>query len=176
VTRLTDLPPDQAKRLAALEYSDFETRPWVIGPALSIPPAVAFGVLARGGTPTDHAGTTLAAGLSSAAWGAFVFAFGCPSDAPLYIAVWYTVDSSIVTIVGRAVLPRLPRWSGKTTGQAALMPVSRVNASRENRNTCRRDIIGAYGASPASVAGQDHALGQRRGHVDHDYVGLGHLR
>ena len=110
MTRLTDLPPDPAKRLAKLEYPDFETRPWVTGPALSIPPAVALGVLVRGGAPTDRAGTALAAGHSSAAWGAFVFVFGCPSDAPLYMAVWYTVDSSIVTIVGRAALLRLPRW------------------------------------------------------------------
>jgi D-proline reductase (dithiol) PrdB len=35
VTRLTDLPPAQAKRLAELECPDFETRPWVSGPALS---------------------------------------------------------------------------------------------------------------------------------------------
>jgi D-proline reductase (dithiol) PrdB len=35
MTRLTDLPPAQAKRLAELECPDFETRPWVTGPALS---------------------------------------------------------------------------------------------------------------------------------------------
>jgi len=35
VTRLTDLPPAQAKRLAELECPDFERRPWVTGPALS---------------------------------------------------------------------------------------------------------------------------------------------
>jgi D-proline reductase (dithiol) PrdB len=35
VTRLTDLPPSQAQRLAELECPDFETRPWVTGPALS---------------------------------------------------------------------------------------------------------------------------------------------
>ena len=80
------------------------------GPALSIPPAVALGVLVRGSAPTDRAGTALAAGLSSAAWGALVFVFACPSDDPLYIVVWYTVGCSIVTIVGRAVLLRLPRW------------------------------------------------------------------
>jgi D-proline reductase (dithiol) PrdB len=34
VTRLTDLPAAQAKRLAELECPDFETRPWVTGPAL----------------------------------------------------------------------------------------------------------------------------------------------
>ena len=79
--------------------------------ALSIPPAIALGGLSiRRGAPTDRAGTALAAGLSSAAWGAFVFVFACPSDDPLYIAVWYTVGCSIVTIVGRAVLLWLSRW------------------------------------------------------------------
>jgi D-proline reductase (dithiol) PrdB len=35
VTRLTDLPPAQAQRLAELECPDFVTRPWVSGPTLS---------------------------------------------------------------------------------------------------------------------------------------------
>ena len=35
MTRLTDLPPDQAKRLAEAECPEFKTRPWVTGPALS---------------------------------------------------------------------------------------------------------------------------------------------
>jgi D-proline reductase (dithiol) PrdB len=35
MTRLTDLPAAQAKRLAELECPDFTTRPWVTGPALS---------------------------------------------------------------------------------------------------------------------------------------------
>ncbi|MBW4089617.1 MAG: DUF1109 domain-containing protein [Proteobacteria bacterium] len=78
--------------------------------ALSIPPAIALGRLIRRAAPTDPSGTALAAGLSSAAWGAFVFVFACPSDDPLYIAVWYTVGCSIVTVVGRAVLLRLSRW------------------------------------------------------------------
>ena len=43
MTRLTDLPPNQTKRLAGSECPDFEARPWVTGPALSIPPAVALG-------------------------------------------------------------------------------------------------------------------------------------
>ena len=36
---------------------------------LSIPPAVALGILIRRAAPTDRAGTALAAALSSAAWG-----------------------------------------------------------------------------------------------------------
>ena len=35
MTRLTDLPLAQAKRLAELECPDFTTRPWVTGTALS---------------------------------------------------------------------------------------------------------------------------------------------
>jgi hypothetical protein len=77
---------------------------------LSIPPAIALSVLMRRGAPTDLAGTALAAGLASAAWGAFVFVFACPSDDPFYIAVWYTVGCSIVTLLGRAILIRLSRW------------------------------------------------------------------
>jgi hypothetical protein len=77
---------------------------------LSIPPAIALGALIRRGAPTDRPGTALAAGLASAGWGAFVFVFACPSDDPLYIAVWYTVGCSIVTILGRAILMRLSRW------------------------------------------------------------------
>ena len=34
MTRLADLRPDQAKRLAELECPNFATRPWVSGPAL----------------------------------------------------------------------------------------------------------------------------------------------
>lgn len=77
---------------------------------LSIPPAVALGVLIRRGAQTDRAGTALAAGLSPAAWGAFVFVFAGPSDDPLYTAVWYTVGCSIVTILARVILTRLSRW------------------------------------------------------------------
>jgi hypothetical protein len=77
---------------------------------LSIPPAIGLGVLIRRGAPTDRSGTALAAGLASAAWGAFVFVFACPSDDPLYIAVWYTVGCSIVTVLAHAILMRLSRW------------------------------------------------------------------
>jgi D-proline reductase (dithiol) PrdB len=35
MTRLTDLPPAQAKRLAEAECPDFKTRPWIEGPKLA---------------------------------------------------------------------------------------------------------------------------------------------
>src|SRR5260370_39896487 len=54
VTRLTDLPPDQAKRLAELECPNFETRPWVTGPALSqrrVAIGSSAGLVVRGENP-----------------------------------------------------------------------------------------------------------------------------
>src|ERR1700732_1873381 len=54
VTRLTDLPSDQAKRLAELECPDFETQPWVTGPALSqrrVAIVSSAGLVVRGENP-----------------------------------------------------------------------------------------------------------------------------
>jgi D-proline reductase (dithiol) PrdB len=54
VTRLTDLPSDQAKRLAELECSDFKTQPWATGPALSrrrVAIVSSAGLVVRGENP-----------------------------------------------------------------------------------------------------------------------------
>ncbi len=54
MTRLTDLPSAQGKRLAELECPDFETRPWVTGPALSqrrVAVVSSAGLVVRGENP-----------------------------------------------------------------------------------------------------------------------------
>lgn len=54
MTRLTDLPPDQAKRLAELECPNFAERPWVTGAALSqrrIAIVSSAGLVVRGEDP-----------------------------------------------------------------------------------------------------------------------------
>jgi D-proline reductase (dithiol) PrdB len=54
VTRLTDLPPAQAKRLAELECPEFTTAPWVIGPPLSrrrVAIVSSAGLVVRGDNP-----------------------------------------------------------------------------------------------------------------------------
>ena len=54
MTRLTDLPPGQAKRLAELECPDFETRPWTTGAALSqrrVAVVSSAGLVVRGESP-----------------------------------------------------------------------------------------------------------------------------
>ncbi len=78
--------------------------------ALSIPPVLGLGALMRQGAPIDRNGTALLVGIAGAAWGAFVFVFACPFNDPLYIAVWYTIGCGVVTVVSRAILPRLSRW------------------------------------------------------------------
>jgi hypothetical protein len=77
---------------------------------LSLPAVIGLGVLMRRGAPTDTRGTAFLVGLAAAAWGAFVFVFACPSDDPLYIAVWYSVGCGIVVLSSRLILPRLARW------------------------------------------------------------------
>ena len=54
MTRLTDLPPAQAKRLAEAECPNFETTPWVTGPSLSqrrIAIVSSAGLVVRGEMP-----------------------------------------------------------------------------------------------------------------------------
>lgn len=78
--------------------------------ALSVPAMLGLGLLMRRGAATDSGGAALASGIAAAAWGAFVFVFACPSDDPLYIALWYAVGCGSVTAFARLALPRLTRW------------------------------------------------------------------
>ncbi len=64
----------------------------------------------RRGAPTQPTRTAAAAGLAAAGFGAFVFAFHCPHDDPLYVAVWYGGAVLAVTGLARLILPRLTRW------------------------------------------------------------------
>lgn len=77
---------------------------------LSLPLVLAFGVLVRRGASTQPARTAAAAGLAAAGFGGFVFAFHCPHNDPLYVAVWYGGAVLGVAALARLVLPRLTRW------------------------------------------------------------------
>lgn len=77
---------------------------------LAIPALVTLGILMRRGAPTDRQGSAMAVGATSAAWGAFVFAFNCPHDDPLNVAVWYLVGCTAIAGLGRVILPRLTEW------------------------------------------------------------------
>lgn len=95
--------------VARLDWPDGLMCLWKMA-ALSVLPAAALAILVRRGAPTDPGGTALASGLGGAGWGAFVFAFACPSDDPLYIIVWYVVGCGLVTAVSRVVIARVARW------------------------------------------------------------------
>lgn len=77
---------------------------------LSLPIALALGVLARRGAPVDSYGTAWAAGIAAAAFGALIFALACPFDDPLYLAVWYLLAGGVVALATRLILPLLTRW------------------------------------------------------------------
>ncbi len=77
---------------------------------LSLPAVIGVTWLMRRGAPTDPGGTALAAGVTAAAWGAFVFAFSCPYDDPLFVVCWYTAAVAIIAVPMRLMLPRLTRW------------------------------------------------------------------
>ncbi len=77
---------------------------------LSLPFALALGVLIRRGASVQPARTALAAGLAAAGFGAFVFAFHCNHDDPLYVAVWYGGAVAGIGGLARLIVPRLTRW------------------------------------------------------------------
>jgi hypothetical protein len=73
---------------------------------LSLPLMAMLAVLMRRGAPTHPQGSALASGLAASTLGAFIFAFCCRVNDPLYIAVWYSVACAAVTIIARWLLPR----------------------------------------------------------------------
>ncbi len=77
---------------------------------LSLPLVAALTLIMRRGAATQPGRTALAAGLAAAGLGAFIFAFHCPHDDPLYVMVWYGGGILLIGLTGRLLLPRLSRW------------------------------------------------------------------
>jgi hypothetical protein len=73
---------------------------------LSLPIVALLGTLMRRAAPTQPRLSALAAGIAAGASGAFVFAFCCPFNDPLYVVVWYSVGCAAVTAAARWRLPR----------------------------------------------------------------------
>lgn len=73
---------------------------------LSLPIVTLLGVLMRRAAPTQPRLSALASGIAAGACGAFVFAFCCPFNDPLYVVVWYTVGCAAVAAAARWRLPR----------------------------------------------------------------------
>jgi hypothetical protein len=79
-------------------------------PVLSLAPLAAMLWALRKGAPLNPLRAGAIAGLIAGGIGAAWYASHCPDDSPLFIAVWYTIGISIVTVVGAALGSRLLRW------------------------------------------------------------------
>jgi hypothetical protein len=73
---------------------------------LSLPIVSVLGALMRRAAPTQPRLSALLSGIAAGACGAFVFAFCCPFNDPLYVVVWYSVGCSAVAAAARWRLPR----------------------------------------------------------------------
>ncbi|MCI4592220.1 DUF1109 domain-containing protein [Sphingobium sp. BYY-5] len=73
---------------------------------LSLPIVALLGALMRRAAPTQPRLSALASGIAAGACGAFVFAFCCPFNDPLYVVVWYSVGCTAVAAAARWRLPR----------------------------------------------------------------------
>ena len=66
--------------------------------------------LGRRAAPARPRAAATAAGVASTGWGAVVFAWTCPYDNPVYIALWFGLALVAGALLGRLLLPRLLRW------------------------------------------------------------------
>lgn len=73
---------------------------------LSLPVVAVLGALMRRAAPTQPKLSALASGIAAGTCGAFVFAFCCPFNDPLYVVVWYSLGCAAVTAAARWRLPR----------------------------------------------------------------------
>lgn len=78
--------------------------------AYALPMALLLTWLARRAAPTRPRLVAWAAGLGSAGWGAFAFAWSCWHDDPLYVVVWYGGAVLACALLGRLVLVRWVKW------------------------------------------------------------------
>lgn len=79
-------------------------------PMLSIAPLIGFMLVLRDGAPESPGLAGAVAGLAAGGVAAAIYAWHCPDDSPFFVATWYTLAISIVTIVGFFVGRRLLRW------------------------------------------------------------------
>ena len=79
-------------------------------PLLSIVPLTALLIALRAGALRVPASAGAVAGLLAGALSATLYATHCPDDSPLFVAVWYTLAVSLVTLAGALAGRRVLRW------------------------------------------------------------------
>ncbi len=79
-------------------------------PLLSLAPLAAFLLALRNGAPEHPALAGAAAGLASSSLAAALYAWHCADDSPLFVATWYGIAITVVTVMGAALGARYLRW------------------------------------------------------------------
>jgi hypothetical protein len=82
----------------------------VLIPALSALPLIATLYALRQGAPTSPTLAGAVAGLLAGGIGATLYATHCPDDSPLFVATWYVIAITAVTLIGAIAGTRLLRW------------------------------------------------------------------
>ena len=104
---LTVIPPAHWYERAAGLYASTCLRAISL---LSIAPLVALLIALRAGAPRSPAATGAVAGLLAGSLSAALYATHCPDDLPLFVAIWYTLAVSLVTLTGALAGHRVLRW------------------------------------------------------------------
>ncbi|MFC7555399.1 NrsF family protein [Pseudoroseomonas wenyumeiae] len=73
---------------------------------LALPMLGMLAYLMRKGASVHAESSALAVGMAGGSWGAFVFAFCCPVNDPLYILAWYSLGCAAVVLPARFILPK----------------------------------------------------------------------
>ncbi|MCJ8141859.1 NrsF family protein [Ancylobacter sp. A5.8] len=79
-------------------------------PMLALGPLLCLLYVLRRGAPTHPGRTGAWAGLAAGAIGATWYAAHCPDDSPLFVAVWYSLGITVMTLAGYAVGRSRLRW------------------------------------------------------------------
>jgi hypothetical protein len=82
----------------------------VLIPSLSALPLIAIIMALRQGAPTHPVLAGAAAGLVASGIGASLYATHCQDDSPLFVATWYVIAISGVTLIGAFLGARFLRW------------------------------------------------------------------
>jgi hypothetical protein len=79
-------------------------------PVLSLVPLVGLMLALRNGAPGNPRLAGAVAGLAAGGIAAAIYAWHCPDDSPLFVAVWYVLAITIITGVGTLIGGRILRW------------------------------------------------------------------
>lgn len=79
-------------------------------PLLSLAPLAAILAAAHRGAVTRHFLAGAIAGMAAAGLGASLYALHCTDDSPLFVALWYSLATAVMAVVGAIACRLAVRW------------------------------------------------------------------